>query len=202
MLYKKLFPELKHYTWVELNLGKEIEEKLPFDVSPAINALWCQRWVEKATKVRGGDCSYGGYLEDRSNLWRGYYDMPEMHHLGIDYNVPEGTVVRMPVDGRLLLVETDPDQKGGWGGRLIFRVRDDLYLLLAHFGGIMVTSVGAMLKKGAYVGTVGDPDHNGNWYPHLHVQCLKTYDRCCDGYAAERYKDLEERFPNPEESLV
>jgi hypothetical protein len=61
------------------------------------------------------------------------------------------------------------------------------------------------LPEGAPVGTIGTPEANGGWYPHLHLQSLSAAaweavqrdpDTLLDGYSFPA-ADLDVRFADP-----
>ena len=122
-LYEIMFPSLNGM-WGEISLDEcsklfSSSEEIPLlDVNSQIS------FVNDMHKWIGTDYSHGGYLENRSSLWRGMYMMKEMPpkpiHLGIDYNVPARTPVHMPYSGQCVSYVIDKDQDGGWGGTDIF----------------------------------------------------------------------------------
>jgi hypothetical protein len=78
-------------------------------------------------------------------------------------------------------------------------------LLFGHLAHEGLPRPGERLAKGAPVGTVGTPEANGGWYPHLHLQSLSTAaweavrhapDTLLDGYAFPA-ADLDRRFADP-----
>ncbi len=203
MLQNLLFPWLRNGKWARANVA-ELYERLPvdsLDKSPAIDPEWCRGMMESLHAELGVDFTFGGYMEDRSKLWKGHYHKPDqMMHLGIDYNVPADVPVYTPVGGRVVLLEEDPDQGGGWGSRLILKVNENLFVIFAHLyqvHGLLGRNIG----KGEPIGLVAPSDKNGGWYPHLHVQCMRKYDRAADGYGANSPQTVHD-FPDPEIALA
>lgn len=154
------------------------------------------------------DFTYGGFRENRSEIWRGSYleEEKKFIHLGIDYNVPAGTDVHLPKAGLCVDVLRDTDQNGGWGGRVIIKI-DSCYVIFAHLMNIAV-EVAQKVDVGTVLGHVGDHTINGNWYPHLHLQCLR-YPRLLrpalpfdhlDGYASADTA-IDGWYPDPESEL-
>ena len=190
-------------TWGCLNLNQLAKEQFSGAAkNPLLNPDCCASWVEAMTRKHGLDFSYGGYLEDRKDLWRGHYHAPgQMMHLGVDYNVPAGTEVYCPE--RIVVAEflRDPDQRGGWGGRLVLRNSRREHLVLAHLGQIKLPAPGTMIYIGELLGYVGESFENGGWYPHLHVQCVRKPSELVDGYAAES-SSLKADFPHPDTFLI
>jgi hypothetical protein len=165
-----LFPKL-HGVWGHLNLN-ELSRDVKGEPNPLLLPAYCEKWVDNQHKIHGLDFSYGGYMELRDHLWRGSYLPPAPFHLGVDYNVPALTAVAVPADAELVWAETSPDQNGGWGGRVVFRV--DFYIgIMGHLSilpEIKRLPKGSMLKRGHVIGHVAHADENGGWFPHLHVQ--------------------------------
>ncbi len=199
MLHVRLFPDLATDRWVELNLNEEFKKYDHRHASrnPALDPVWCSGWVEGLHVRRTKSFSYGGYLEDRSDLWAGHYQQPGcVFHLGMDFNVPYRALVSMPANGRLVLAEDDPDTNGGWGGRSIFKI-NDAWVIFGHMYRLHGL-VGQDFDAGEPIGLVAPPEKNGGWFPHLHVQVMTKYDRAADGYS-RLYAGIEKDFPDPEE---
>lgn len=197
MLYHKLFPQFAGDLWAEVNLNsialKYADEPIQTNES---------HWVEELHRMLGVNHSWGGWLEHRNFIFRNHYhkDIGEDHfwHLGVDYNVPVYSDVHLPIDAKLIVSEVDSDQDGGWGGKLIFSSPKGLFIL-GHLDRI-VTDLRDYVA-GDVVGRVADASVNGNWFPHLHVQCCRILDLKVDGYS-HRYEGIEVDFPNPETQLV
>src|SRR3989338_11078822 len=126
-----LFPEIKSAKWTKINLNTE-SLKTNIDTS---NSAACNEWVKSLHVARKVDYSYGGFLEDRSNLWKNHYnkEIGAFIHLGVDFNVPAGTKVALAKRARVEHVMIDQDQHGGWGGMVVWKLLDeDKYLLYGH----------------------------------------------------------------------
>jgi len=166
--------------------------------------------VERLKEHHKIDYPYGGWLENRSNLWNNKYMMkenpPRPIHLGIDYWVPAGTAVNIPWTGETIHAVHDKDQDGGWGGRVTFyNHAEDFYFILGHLApNTDLHTPGVHFYRGCTVGFIGKPEENGGWSPHLHLQVVSTAEfekfrddpMKIDGYAAMT-DDLSERYPNP-----
>ncbi len=195
MLANKLFPSL-HGKWLTTPIDLSVEaDKLPSEgENPALNPEWCAAKMAEFHKAMGVDYSFGGWMEDRTKLWRNhYFDKNTVIHLGVDYYVPEGTWVQLPKPGRLILTEQDPDRNGGWGGRQVFQI-GEFFVIFAHMCN-MYGQVGRNFNEGFMIGQIAAPELNGGWFPHLHVQCCRTYSSTTDGYSSTR---RENDFPDPE----
>jgi hypothetical protein len=208
-LHHRLFPGLQQAVWTYINLG-ELSRELPMHeknplLDPEKFKMWLRAQHDKLCSLnsRATTYSYGGYLEDRSRLWRGHYMKPGCAwHLGIDFNVPTYTPVHMPTHGELISATHDPDQNGGWGGKIIFRLDDGNYLILAHLRLREYYETGSRYPVGHQIGFIADPQHNGCWHPHLHVQIVhKDMDpNTVDGYGA-LYVGVEYDFPRPDTNI-
>lgn len=203
VLIFRLFPELINARWGYLhanNVAKDLCTALdidPTNFNPFLDPSFFKRWITFVHKIREIEYSWGGWLEDRSTIWSGHYQKPgECVHLGIDVNVPAGTPVYMPTKGRLVYSFKDPDQNGGWGGKLIFKCKGG-FLILGHLDDIP-SDLDIMYDEGKRVGVIAEQDCNGGWFPHLHVQTMRKFDPDVDGYSAY-YTGIEKAFPNPVE---
>lgn len=199
MLHRMLFPELSGRRWARINLNecsigllKGQSFQAPIQQISMMNQLRFMLRVEY---------TYGGYLEDRSSLLRDQYHSKiqpsPFIHLGMDFDVPDGTPVSMPVDGTLVYSVMDKDHDGGWGGKLIFKV-NGCYLILGHLDE-MVSEL-KEYKAGEKVAKVANYPTNGNWVPHLHIQCCREYNPDVDGYS-HYYEGIDVDFPDPEYQL-
>lgn len=198
-LHHLLFPQLEGDTWAEVNLN---EIALAYDHSDArATAEEDAHLVVELHKELGVDNSWGGWMEGRHHLLRHHYnkdvDPDHFWHLGIDYNVPVHTNVHLPIDAELVYSNQDTDQNGGWGGKVIFKYNKG-YFILGHLDCIVTEK--RVYQKGEVVGRVADSDLNGNWFPHLHIQCMTVYNADVDGYSV-KYAGMEDDFPNPKTML-
>ena len=196
LLVQRLFPTLQG-KWGKINLADAAK---PFDWLPInhlIDPEFCRLWVESLHQVLKIDYSYGGYLENRAKLWRGsYLTTSQAIHFGIDFYVPVNTKVCLPVDGAMLLYsQIDPDQLGGWGGKLIFK-HENLYLTFGHLKNI--PSIIKDYDSKEIIGQIAETERNGGWGPHLHLQVSDGFYPDADGYGST---ESTKSFFNPEEVL-
>lgn len=205
MLEKLLFPSLtgKWLSYMQLNkyaelLREDFDDHTPDH--PFLNPALMGEWVNLLHKTLNYDYSWGGYLEDRYDLLDGTYLPSDGRiHLGVDYWVPLHSTVRLPKAGKLVHSFYDPDMNGGWGGRVIYEI-DGMFVIFGHLTAIPEESeVGKTHNEGQMVGLVADVDGSGGWYPHLHLQCMKTFNVEVDGYSSSHGGMLEKWFPNPVE---
>ncbi len=211
-----IFPNLKNKTFGYVNLNTEAElwmqTKKP---TPSKEALLdpnvSDEMVNDVHKKYGLDFSYGGWMEDRSFLWKGTYLEPlnTYIHLGIDVNAPAGTDICAGFDAEVVRIDDDYPEEGGWGPRIIVKHQNEpIYMIYAHLDKEINCKVGDKLKDGQIFAKVGKPPFNGNWFPHLHLQTIAQeyylelekgdlWDEL-DGYGA--FGDLSknvQKFPDP-----
>lgn len=207
----KIFPNLRPGLWKKANFNEEAKKFAPL-VKNVDDQSNCTKLVDLWHKLNKVDYSFGGYLEDRSYLFRNKYhaERGTFIHLGVDYNVPANTEVAIPYDCTVIDRWYDPDKNGGWGGRLVLEVHKNYepdYMVFAHLKPYNLPMPGKKLYNSKYlspiIGVIGEEHENGGWYPHLHIQILSKeamnkFDiRQFDGYA-KMYDGIEKDFPNPE----
>jgi len=188
-----IFQSLLRGKWAKVNLNEEARNAAVDFTNP--NEF--QNWLNMLHRKKGVAYSYGGFLEDKSNVWANHYqkETGAFIHLGCDYNVPPRTFVSLFDDGTVEDVFPDTDQRGGWGGRIMWRMNSGVYVVYGHLSKSMKVVPGQKHKKGDIVGVVGEPEENGGWYTHLHVQIMKPEFarefadfRFIDGYAPKGSK--------------
>jgi hypothetical protein len=169
----------------------------PEDSNPLIQAPVCAAFVEWTAEQLGVVWTWGGYLEDRSFLWRGSY-LDAMKggavHAGIDINVDAGLPVTSPVNGTVLRVDDDTPDKHGWGPRVFIEPTGDLdvVLIIAHLDKVQVAKA-EEISKGRQLGVVGAPPFNGNWFPHVHFQAVTR--EFFERQFPREFKELDGYFP-------
>lgn len=206
-----LFPSLQNKKWVKINLNDLAEHENYKSPNPLVDPNFCESWVNQQTRKINADFSYGGYLEKRNILWKDHYlELGVDIHLGIDYNVPTSTLVKSPINGRVVMSEKEEAGiLGGWGGWIIVELdqyqHSISHLIFGHMSHKDLPNTGDIIKKGEHIGIIGDHFENGGWFAHLHLQALslqcwniwKDQLDLIDGYAKD-HKDLSLLYPNPE----
>lgn len=177
-----IFPKLKNkvFGYVDLNLeAEEWIEKKGLIVSelenPLIDPKVCEEFVNDVHKKYSLDFSYGGWMEDRSFLWKaGYLEKEKMFiHLGVDINVPVGTEVATDFKAEVLKIDNDYPLDGGWGTHVFLKnLEKDVCVLYAHLDQEVFCKEGDVLEKDTIFPKVGEAPFNGNWFPHVHVQTI------------------------------
>lgn len=210
-----IFPTLKGKVTGYVNLNeyaagwlKRNNHKPRLKKSPLLDPEICQAMVEECHMQLGVDYSYGGWLEDRSVLWKGSYleEGNKYIHLGLDINAPVRTAVALDMPGQIVLIDNDHPFVGGWGNRVIIKLHSvPIVLIYAHLANIRY-NVGQFLNSGEIFAEIGPSSSNGKWYTHVHVQAMtmaayndflrKPLD--LDGYGKEGdISKLARLFPDP-----
>ncbi len=208
-----LFPELVGKDFSHINLNQEAERWLqnrPRDPNPLLDPAQCQAFIDDCHRRYRINFSYGDWMKDRATFLRGtYLDTTGGYiHLGIDFNVPAGTLVAVPHDCTVLRVDNDHPELHGWGTRVIVDVLGrPVVLVFAHLDPDIRIKADDRLRSGTVFAKVGTPSYNGNWFPHLHLQAIKREHytalladglRTLDGYGHERDLELlKQQFPDP-----
>jgi murein DD-endopeptidase MepM/ murein hydrolase activator NlpD len=203
----ELLPGLKGAPGVEFHLEALVLQQVrsggEFNV---LDPHSIQRLVDGLHARSAAHFSGGGWMEERSTVFRGTYMQADNRfvHLGVDLNVPTGMAVRFPVAGEVIKVEISDDREVGWGARVdVAPIGAPYVFLLGHLDPIGLVRAGTHISAtGAEVGTIGAPPTNGNVFPHLHLQAVRreVYDREVeiDGYG--RVSDREQLatdYPEP-----
>ncbi|MBI3333964.1 peptidoglycan DD-metalloendopeptidase family protein [Candidatus Pacearchaeota archaeon] len=194
--------------WARLNLD---EESIGYSDIVFQDPAVCSVWVAALHRERCVDYSDGGFLENRSHIWKNHYNAQTNAwiHLGVDFNVPAGTRVALLHDAEAVDVYCDPDTNGGWGGRVIWKLEGlDRYLIYGHLKQNLQVKVGQQSSAGEIFGEVGSWQENGGWFPHLHLQCVTSAfmqahadTKSIDGYLPENHRLLAEVI-NPLEFVL
>ncbi|UOY05958.1 peptidoglycan DD-metalloendopeptidase family protein [Muricauda sp. SCSIO 64092] len=163
-----------------INLSKDNRELNSVNVS---DARECQDYVDVVLKRNGGRVAYGGYLEKRnlygdSERFKG--KEPRDIHLGMDFWCTSGTKVLAPLNGVVHSFANNSDF-GNYGPTVILRHQikgDSFYTLYGHLsleslGGLYM---GKVIEKGEPFVSLGTPDINVGYAPHLHFQLVLDLD--------------------------
>ena len=124
----------------------------------------------------------GGYDEDRAiyageAFTGGPENEPRTLHLGLDIAAPAGTEVFAPLAGTVHSFQ-DNAARFDYGPTIILEhaVAPDLtfHTLYGHLSceSLATLSIGRAFAAGERLATLGSPEVNGNWPPHLHFQII------------------------------
>jgi murein DD-endopeptidase MepM/ murein hydrolase activator NlpD len=196
--------------YVNLDTEARNFDKLAPKTNKFLDPVFCEGFVEQLHSRLGLTYSYGGWLEDRSYLWRTSYMEKKNNfiHVGLDVNVPYNTKVFADIEGIVVLVDSDYPEEGGWGNRVIVKHNHrDLYIIYAHLANGVQVKQGDRVSKDTFLGKVGKSSQNGFWFPHLHLQVvkgkhfrnlLKNNLKTLDGYVnRQELKNIKDCFLDP-----
>ncbi len=137
----------------------------------------CEGIIQAAHAGLGLAWSYGGWGENRSDIWSGSYleRGAAFIHRGVDFNVPAGTLVESDNWMDVLYVGNDHPLQGGWGTYVLAQLRHKpVALLYGHLDQDCMCREGQLIGPGQAFAKVGTSSNNGQWYPHLHLQALTS----------------------------
>ncbi len=163
-----------------INLSKDNRELNSVNVS---DARECQDYVDVVLKRNGGKVAYGGYLEKRnlygdSERFKG--QEPRDIHLGMDFWCKAETKVLAPLNGVVHSFANNADF-GNYGPTVILRHQikgGAFYTLYGHLSleSLEGLYVGKVIEKGEPFVSLGTPDINVGYAPHLHFQLVLDLD--------------------------
>lgn len=180
-----LFPGLPFRPWERVNLDTEYQKLDGLNMKHVID----QERLLLQVSNGGSVYTWGGFGEDRSELWKGFEpDRARMIHLGIDFNnLPYAQLVASIIDGTVVDIWNDPSAFNGWGIRVMIRSANTRYVYLYGHLAPTKVQVGDIVSAGQIVSHLAPPDRNGGWFPHLHLQVMT--DEYLDGFSS--YRDVD-----------
>lgn len=97
-------------------------------------------------------------------------------HLGVDLTAPAGTPVHAPIGGVVHGFE-DATAPLDYGPVIVLRHDQPgvaFYTLYGHLGreSLERLRIGQAVAAGERLGSIGSPEVNGGWWPHLHLQVI------------------------------
>ena len=168
------------YTVLNLGIGTHLVSGDPDAISePKVSAA-----IETDIAEAGAKVGVGMFLEPRI-VYNAPAFMPEDSstqesrtvHLGLDLFVPAGTGIIAPLDGVVHLFAV-ADSPLDYGHVIILEHKagrnQTFYTLYGHlsatsFDGLQI---GQKISKGKCFASLGEPEQNGGWTPHLHFQII------------------------------
>lgn len=161
----------------------------------------CEAYINKLLEINTGKVAYGGYLEQR-NLYAdkasfsGSPDAQRNIHLGIDYWCAAGTIVITPVSGTVHSFKNN-DAIGDYGPTILLEHQLHEHRFYTLYGHLSLESlngleIGKQFDAGTVLGTLGTPDINVNYAPHLHFQIIQDIEGYLGDYPGVcSLKDLD-----------
>lgn len=166
-----------------------------------------QRVVFEELAGSGRTWGIGKYLEERGTLLRHFPQMigeGRTYHAGLDIVVPEGFVLRAPVDAKVVMAGKE-EGLGNYGGYALLRHENEtepLYSFYGHLDAAHIVDNDQMLRAGEQFGSVGGGEDSGGWFTHAHMQMITERGLrefgCFKGYVrGEEVEGLTGVFPSP-----
>lgn len=135
-----------------------------------------------ADKLRASGCRYGigGYDEHRTIYTRSAHfdtdEEPRRLHLGVDIWGEAGTPVYNFYDAVVHSFQNN-DRFGDYGATIILKYDLGGYILHVLYGHLSLASLeglyeGKVIAGGIQFAFLGNPEENGQWPPHLHMQLI------------------------------
>lgn len=149
----------------------------------------CQHYIDDVLNEENAQVAYGGYLEER-NLYtsseRFGGKAPRNIHLGIDFWCKAGTKVIAPLNGTVHSFANNSDY-GNYGPTIILVHEINGTIFHSLYGHLALSSldtpyIGKNITKGDVLGTLGTPDCNVGYAPHLHFQLIYDMGDCQGDY--------------------
>lgn len=164
----RFFPKLsKRYLEMGLLPFYESYVKQPIGDS-FLSAIRGDYLIERVHREKKIDWSYGGYAEDRAFIPQAFIDYHRQpFHYGIDWNVPPGSVIHLPVNTKVIKKLVLPD----WGP-LIFAQFADQVVLLSHLDPSYLPDDDVEVAADQPLVRAGLPNVNGYWFTHIHMQVM------------------------------
>ncbi|UWX55912.1 peptidoglycan DD-metalloendopeptidase family protein [Maribacter litopenaei] len=193
--------------YVPLDLSVDNVELKKRDIS---SPTGCQSYIDAVLEQNSGHVAYGGYLEHR-NLYadKASFNDKNSHprniHLGIDYWAPSGTAVIAPLDGTVHSFKNN-NVIGDYGPTIILEHQLNAIVFYSLYGHLSLESLrgmktGKKFKAGTVLATLGTPDINVNYAPHLHFQIIHDLEGNWGDYpgvcAKDRLDFYKDNCPDP-----
>lgn len=164
------------YTFIDLSSNNSALSKL--DVT---NAAVFEVYIEAYLLKNKAKVAFGGYLEirnlyQRSAVFKNDISDERNIHIGMDLWIKAGTKVLAALDGTVHSFQNNT-ALGDYGPTIILKhqIEDQMfYTLYGHLSleSLMDKKVGAAVKKGTTIATLGSFPINGDYAPHLHFQII------------------------------
>jgi len=186
--FKQILNSIKSSNFV-LDSTITLDEYCAFDLSITnkslnnfniTNPIECQNYIDSVLEGQNAKIAWGGYLEKR-DLYSNNKNFSQANsqrniHLGVDFWTKAGTKVIAPIRGKIHSFRNN-SIKGDYGPTIILAhqfVETKFYTLYGHLSLESIESlrIGYVFEAGETIGTLGTPDINVNYAPHLHFQII------------------------------
>ncbi len=172
-----LDPTYSLYSYFKIDLSVDNSYWINNDVS---DIAVFEEYLQHERSKSGGLIAHGGFKEQRAlyrNAARFQKGIIRDVHMGVDLWAPAGTSVHALMDGTIHSF-ADNNDPGNYGPTLIIKHEwngTQLYTLYGHLSKTDMSSwnIGATVKEGQAIATLGKPMENGGYSPHLHFQVMR-----------------------------
>ncbi|WP_353777955.1 peptidoglycan DD-metalloendopeptidase family protein [Winogradskyella sp. 3972H.M.0a.05] len=177
---KVIDPSISLKDYIPLDLSIHNSELQTIDVSSSSEL---QYYVSQHVDNNNAKVAYGGYLEQRGIYDRSDYfnqNNPETErniHLGLDLWIDAGTSVHAVLDGTIHSLKNNTNY-GDYGPTIILKHQVKSISFYSLYGHLSLESlegkeIGQSVVQGEQIATLGLPEVNGDYPPHLHFQIIK-----------------------------
>ncbi len=175
IIYPIMGSSYKAQDFADLNLDRHLLDSLGISTEEDH-----QRYHSDIRSQSGSIWLIGGYLEQRdlyqSDLFTRDQTSIRDIHLGVDIWGTQDSLIFAPIDGVIHSFAFN-NLPLDYGYTLILKHgigSSEFYTLYGHLGRKYFESwkVGAQIKSGDPIGTLGAKAENGGWLPHLHFQVI------------------------------
>ncbi|MBF7091321.1 peptidoglycan DD-metalloendopeptidase family protein [Flavobacterium sp. ALJ2] len=142
-----------------------------------------ENYIEKVVTRTNAQVAFGGYLEERNIYKRSEnfknHTIPERNiHIGLDLWIKAGTPVLAAFEGTVHSFKNNANL-GDYGPTIILEHTIENHIFYTLYGHLSLESivnlkVGAVFQKEQILATLGKPNVNGDYAPHLHFQIIKN----------------------------
>lgn len=155
--------------------------------------------------IRSKEWGIGKYDEERSNMYvSSLFGDKRNIHMGIDIWAKAGEPVFSFYKGVVAYMQNN-NHEGDYGPTVVIRYQISNATIFALYGhlsaqSLAMTNVGDEVEKGQQIATLGEPEVNGGWVPHLHFQLAVEDPGEADMpgvVAEENHEQALETYPDP-----
>ncbi len=204
---KVIDAKIAHSEYIAIDLSSTNPELAKIDFT---SAAAFEMHIEKYLSQNKAKVAYGGYKEirniyQRSSVFKDDSSDERNIHIGLDLWIKAGTKVLAALDGTVHSFQ-DNTALGDYGPTIILEHNIDNQIFYTLYGHLSLESlkdkkVGATVKKGEVIATLGAPPINGDYAPHLHFQIILDMQNNVGDYPGVcTIKDLDfysENCPDP-----
>ena len=124
-----------------------------------------------------------GLYKEKRKVYKGINFISELNnnerrniHLGVDIFTDHETDLYAPIDGKVVVLQNN-GLKYDYGPTLVLEHQKNKYKFYTLYGHLSKKifkklKIGKKVKKGNWIGQIGQTKENGNWLPHLHFQII------------------------------